>query len=144
MGKRTAEQMRAFNRFYTERIGALDDRHEGLALTLAESRCLFTIDRLGGPDIGMVADALALDLGYVSRLVSRLERAGRVRRTRAADDGRRRVVTLTAAGEALLAEVARRSNVRMNDLTAHLRPAEMKELLGAMDTIHRLLDKDRA
>ena len=144
VGKRTAEQMRTFNRFYTERIGALDDRHEGLALTLAESRCLFTIDRLGAPDIGMIADALALDLGYVSRLVSRLERAGRVRRARAAADGRRRVVTLTAAGEALLAEVARRSNVRMDDLTAHLRPAEMKELLGAMDTIRRLLDKDRA
>ena len=131
--------MRAFNRFYTERIGALDERHEGLALTIAESRCLFTVRRFGDPDLGQLAAALALDLGYVSRLVSRLERAGRVRRSPAADDRRRRVVTLTPAGEALLAEVERRSNARMDTLTAHLRPGEIKELLHAMDTIHRLL-----
>src|SRR4051794_7687484 len=97
--------MRAFNRFYTERIGALDERHEGLDLTIAESRCLFTVRRLGAPGLGDVAAALALDLGYVSRLVSGLEREGRLRRVPATDDRRRRVVTLTPAGEALLAEV---------------------------------------
>ena len=134
-----AVRMRAFNRFYTERIGALDDRHEGLALTIAQSRCLFTIRRLAQPDLGAVADKLDLDLGYVSRLVSRLERTGRARRTPAEDDRRRRVVTLTPAGAELLAEVARRSNARMDALTEHLRPAQRKELLDAVDTIHRLL-----
>ncbi len=137
-------QMRAFNRFYTELIGALDDCHEGLALTLAESRCLFTIRRLGAPDVGGIAVALGLDLGYVSRLVSRLERAGRIRRTPADDDRRRRVVTLTAIGEDLLAEVERRSSARMDALSVHLRPHEMKELLMSMDTIRVLLDRDSA
>lgn len=131
-----------FNRFYTERIGALDDRHEGLALTIAESRCLFTIRRLGAPDVGGIAEALGLDLGYVSRLVSRLERAGRTRRTPAFQDRRRKVVTLTPAGEALLAEVERRSNERMDAITAHLRTSEKKELLMAMDSIRTLLDHD--
>jgi DNA-binding MarR family transcriptional regulator len=141
-GKRqeTAQQMRAFNRFYTEMIGALDDRHEGLNLTLAESRCLFTIDRLGGPDIGMIAATLRLDLGYVSRLVSRLERAGRVRRSRGDDDHRRRVVTLTEEGAALLAEVAGRSDARMEALTDHLDQTQVAELLTAMEAIRRLID----
>ena len=134
--------MRAFNRFYTERIGALDERHEGLALTIAESRCLFTIRRLGAPDMGTIAEALGLDLGYVSRLVSRLERAGRVARRTADGDARRRVVQLTAAGAALLEEVERRSNARMDALTAHLKPAEVKELLAAMETIESLLDPE--
>jgi hypothetical protein len=62
--------MRTFNRFYTERIGALDGRYEGLALTIAESRCLFTVKGLRTADIGQVAETLGLDLGYVSRLVS--------------------------------------------------------------------------
>jgi DNA-binding MarR family transcriptional regulator len=137
-----AVRMRAFNRFYTERIGALDERHEGLALTIAESRCLFTVRRLGEPDVGAIADALGLDLGYVSRLVSRLERNGRVRRTSAEDDRRRRVVTLTAAGEDLLGEVERRSNARMCALVAHLKPRERRELLIAMDAIRRLLERD--
>jgi DNA-binding MarR family transcriptional regulator len=132
--------MRAFNRFYTEMIGALDDRHEGLNLTLAESRCLFTIDRLGSPDIGLIAETLRLDLGYVSRLVSRLEGAGRVRRARADDDHRRRVVTLTEAGAALLSEVAGRSDARMDALTDHLDQTQVAELLAAMETIRRLID----
>jgi len=131
--------MRAFNRFYTEQIGALDERHEGLGLTLAQSRCLFTIDRLGTPDTGALANRLGLDLGYVSRLVSRLVRAGYVARSRGDGDHRRRVLTLTPTGRDLLSEVARRSDARVTDLTDHLRPTELKELLGAMDTIHRLL-----
>ncbi len=134
--------MRAFNRFYTERIGALDERHEGLGLTLAESRCLFTIDRLHHPDIGQIAQSLDLDLGYASRLVSRLQRSGCVTRSRAAGDHRRRVVTLTPAGADLLAEVARRSNARMGALIAHLSASEVKELLQAMDTIRRIIDKE--
>jgi DNA-binding MarR family transcriptional regulator len=132
--------MRAFNRFYTERIGALDERHEGLGLTLAQCRCLFTVDRLGAPDIGVVAHTLGLDLGYVSRLLSRLERAGCVQRSTAEGDRRRRVVTLTDAGRDLLAEVARRSNARMDALTGHLGRGETADLLAAMDTIRRLLD----
>jgi DNA-binding MarR family transcriptional regulator len=131
----TLDRMRAFNRFYTEVIGALDDRHEGLSLTLAEARCLFTIDRLGSPDIGSIAQTLHLDLGYVSRLVSRLERAGRVARSPGNDDKRRRLVTLTAAGADLFAEVARRSDARMAAATDHLSAAQLAELLGAMETI---------
>jgi DNA-binding MarR family transcriptional regulator len=133
--------MRAFNRFYTERIGALDERHEGLDLTIAESRCLFTIRRLESADVGQVATELGLDLGYVSRLLSRLEGAGRVTRSRAEDDGRRRVVTLTDEGARLLEEVERRSNARMDALTAHLRGTEVTRLLEAMDTIRALLDR---
>jgi DNA-binding MarR family transcriptional regulator len=98
------------NCLHTEPIGALNDPHEGLALTLAVSRCLFTIDRLGTPDVCAIAQALDLDLGYVSRLVTRLERAGRVGRTARESDRRRRVVRLTDDGAALLPEVARRSN----------------------------------
>ena len=133
--------MRAFNRFYTERIGALDDRHEGLDLTIAESRCLFTIRRLTSADVGQVASELGLDLGYVSRLLTRLERAGRVRRSRADDDGRRRVITLTDEGARLLGEVERRSNARMDALTAHLSPVEVRRLLEAMDSIRALLER---
>lgn len=134
--------MRAFNRFYTERIGALNGDHEGLALTLAESRCLFTVRRLGAPDIGQIAEALNLELSYVSRLVSRLERSGRLGRAPATEDRRRRVVRLTPGGEDLLLEVERRSNARMDALIAHLRPLEVEELLEAMNMICRLLDRD--
>ena len=134
-----AVRMRAFNRFYTEQIGALDDRHEGLDLTLAESRCLFTIDRLGGVEAGALAAALDLDLGYVSRLVSRLEQAGRVCRTPDPNDRRHKSITLTDRGTRLLAEVVDRSNARMDALVSDLNRSERARLLEAMEVIHELL-----
>lgn len=76
--------------------------------------------------------------------MSRLERAGRLRRTLDDDDRRRRVVTLTSGGEDLLAEVERRSNARMNALSAHLRPSQKKELLRSMESIRLLLDREGA
>jgi hypothetical protein len=82
--------------------------------------------------------------GYVSRLVSQLERAGRLRRAQAEDDCRRRVASLTAKGRRLLEAVEQRSNERRDALTAHLRPSQVKELLEAMGTIRRLLSPDGA
>src|SRR6266568_4004211 len=138
-GVSAARRMRAFNRFYTELIGALDDRHEGLGVTLAESRCLFTIDRLKSPDVGLIAKELGLDLGYVSRLVSRLERAGQVSRSRVNGDHRRKAVRLTGDGTALLDELAKRSDARMRAIASHLSQREMSRLLAAMETIHGLI-----
>jgi DNA-binding MarR family transcriptional regulator len=121
-----------------------DGRYEALAITIAESRGLFSVRRPCTPDIGQVAETLGLDVGYVSRLVSRGERAGRLRLAPAEDDRRRRVVSLTAKRRRLLGAVEQRSNDCMDALAAHLRPSQVKELLEAMETIRRLLILDGA
>ena len=52
-----AERIRAFNRLYTQAIGSLDDRHEGLDVTLAQSRVLFTIRSMEAPQVNQIADS---------------------------------------------------------------------------------------
>ncbi len=134
-----AERLRAFNRFFTERIGALDDQHEGLDVTLGESRLLFTIRELGAPHPGEVADRLDLDLAYTSRLLGRLDDRHLIERSVSASDRRQRVVELTAGGRRLLATIERRSNARVLDLVDHLDPPQLDELTSAMSTIQNLL-----
>lgn len=136
-----AEQIRAFNRLYTQAIGSLDDRHEGLDVTLAQSRMLFTIGSLHESRVNRIADMLGLDLAYTSRVLGTLEDARLIRRTISTDDRRQRVVALTAKGRRLLHEIERRSNQRVLALVNHLDPADQDRLLDAMGTIGTLLTR---
>ena len=72
------EQVRRFNRTVTERVGALDDHFLGRDRALGEARLLWEI----GPDgceVRLLRARLALDSGYLSRLLRSLEAAGLVR-----------------------------------------------------------------
>src|ERR1700750_1530029 len=92
------EAVRASNRFYTARVGALRDGLLATAHPLPEARLLFELGRNGAADAGDLRRALDLDAGYVSRLLARLEEQGLVARLRSPQDGRRRRVELTDAG----------------------------------------------
>jgi len=130
-----------FNRRYTEAIGSLDDRHEGLDVTLVQSRLLYTIGSLHEPPVNQIADELGLDLAYTSRVLGTLEDAKLIKRTISADDRRQRVVALSAKGRRLLDEIERRSNQRVLALVRHLNADEIGQLLNAMDTIRVLITK---
>lgn len=136
-----ANELRSFNRFYTEAIGALDDHHEGTDLNLAQSRMLFTVRAIGRPEVGDLAAALRLDLAYTSRVLGALEDARLIRRSVSSADRRRRIVRLTAAGERMLFEIERRSNDRMLRVVGHLDGHATQDLLEALHTIRRLLEK---
>ena len=134
-----AEELRSFNRFYTETIGALSERHEGLDLNLGQARMLYTVDALEAPAVSELAEALQLDLPYTSRLLGVLEDAKLLRRTTSRGDRRRRIVRLTTGGQRLVAEMIRRSNARMLGLVEHLDDPEIVEMLECMARIRVLL-----
>jgi DNA-binding MarR family transcriptional regulator len=134
-----AERVRAFNRFYTETIGALDDRHEGLPVSLAQSRMLRLIATTDAPQTTRLARSLKLDLPYASRVLGALEDNGLIRRRLSSADRRERVIELTAKGKRTLRTIEQRSNERVVALTADLDSIDIDELLHAMATIERLL-----
>ncbi|WP_420608587.1 MarR family winged helix-turn-helix transcriptional regulator [Candidatus Poriferisodalis sp.] len=136
-----AEQVRAFNRVYTEAIGSLADRHEGLDVTLAQSRVLYTVNSLNGAQVNQIAERLDLDLAYTSRLLGTLEDEQLLQRTISSQDRRQRDVALTAKGSQLLDEIERRSNQRALDMVGHLTPRQVTRLIKAMDTIASLISR---
>src|ERR1700749_4692716 len=79
-------QVRAFNRFYTNVIGVLNDLYLDTPYTLTESRLLFEIGRLEAVEVSGLRRALDIDAGYLSRVLSRFAADGLVTRHRSAAD----------------------------------------------------------
>jgi DNA-binding MarR family transcriptional regulator/N-acetylglutamate synthase-like GNAT family acetyltransferase len=132
--------VRAFNRFYTGRIGVLG---EGLLRTphsLTEARVLYDLGQREAIDVADLRRELAIDAGYLSRLLSRLEERGLVARERSASDARRQRVRLTDEGAAASAELDRRSADEIGALLAGLGEEAERRLVAAMAVIREVLD----
>jgi anti-sigma regulatory factor (Ser/Thr protein kinase) len=70
-------EFRRFNRYFTRRIGALDDHYLGQDRPLDEARLLFEIR--DGASLRELRGRLGLDAGYLSRMARALEAQGMVR-----------------------------------------------------------------
>ncbi len=79
---------------------------ERFELTIPEWRVLAVLARHPGLSAAEVATHTRMDAVAVSRAVSRLLKAGRLRRSIAPDDRRRSVLALSAAGESVYREIA--------------------------------------
>jgi DNA-binding MarR family transcriptional regulator/GNAT superfamily N-acetyltransferase len=131
--------VRAFNRFYTARIGALRDGLLRTPHSLTEARVLY---ELGQREVTEVADLrreLDLDAGFLSRLLARLQSHGLVARERSTDDARRQRIRLTEDGVAAFAELDRRSADEIGAVLGALSEDDQKRLVAAMDTVHDVL-----
>jgi DNA-binding MarR family transcriptional regulator/GNAT superfamily N-acetyltransferase len=132
-------QFRSFNRAVTQRIGALNDRFLGQNRPLGEARLLFEIGREGA-EVRELRARLALDSGYVSRLLRSLEEQGLAETIKAPSDGRVRRAQLTRAGLAEVAELNRRSDELANSILAALSVPQRDRLVAAMAEVERLME----
>ncbi|WP_256339821.1 MULTISPECIES: helix-turn-helix domain-containing GNAT family N-acetyltransferase [unclassified Streptomyces] len=129
--------LRRFNRYFTRRIGALDDHYLGQDRPLGEARLLFEIGE--GVSLRELRGRLGLDAGYLSRMVKALEAQGLVRVGVPPHDNRLRVIEPTPAGRAEVAEQHRRADAHAAGLLEGLDPARRAELTAALTTAERLL-----
>lgn len=133
------DALRAFNRFYTQRIGVLGEHLLGSPFTLAESRLLWELAQRDAASAGELARELRLDAGYLSRLLAGLKARGLLRSRRAPHDGRVQQLALTAAGRRAFAPLDARSREAVGALLDSLPDAQQPRLLHAMRTIEELL-----
>ncbi|MDO0935765.1 helix-turn-helix domain-containing GNAT family N-acetyltransferase [Streptomyces sp. DG2A-72] len=131
---------RRFNRYFTRRIGALDDHYLGQDRPLGEARLLFEIsESAAGVPLRELRSRLGLDAGYLSRMAKALEAQGMVRIAVHPDDNRLRMVELTPAGHVELKEQQRRANALVAHLLGGLTDRQRADLTEAMTTTRRLL-----
>jgi len=131
-------QVRSFNRAVTQRIGVLSDDYLGRGRPLGESRLLFEIGREGA-DLRDLRTRLALDSGYLSRLLRALEAQGLVSSKRAADDGRVRRAVLTRKGLREFDALDRHSQDFATSLLTSLSAAQRQRMIAAMSEVERLM-----
>jgi DNA-binding MarR family transcriptional regulator/GNAT superfamily N-acetyltransferase len=130
--------IRAFNRFYTRKIGVLD----GMAshpFSLAEARVLYELAQRRRPTATDIRKELGLDAGYMSRILRDFESRKLVRREQLSTDERQKVLSLTSKGRKAFLPLDDRSNRHLSTMLDKLLPREREQLVDAAQMIRRLL-----
>ena len=135
----TVDAVRRFNRFYTRRIGVLDEHLLKSRFSLAEARLLYELAHRDGLSAAGLARDLGLDPGYLSRTLQGLEKAGLIARVPDAEDGRRSRIDLTEAGRAAYTPLDAQSARSVGDMLAPLKPHDRTRLVAALTTVEALL-----
>jgi DNA-binding MarR family transcriptional regulator/predicted GNAT family acetyltransferase len=134
--------IRRFSRFYTRRIGALQEGLLQSPFSLTEARVLYELAHRDGATATAIAADLDLDPGYLSRMLQRFEDAALLNRTPSAADRRQNVLSLTAAGRAAFAPLDARSRAEIGTLLGALPAPARADLVAAMGRIEALLGED--
>ncbi|QCX76724.1 N-acetylglutamate synthase [Streptomyces sp. YIM 121038] len=141
----SVQEIRSFNRFYTNLIGALDySRHLYAPYTLTESRVLYELAHSVRTDAADLRTELSLDAGYLSRILARFEEDGLVERAPSERDPRRRRVSLTARGRQAADLLDERSREAVGALLGGVSAGERERLVAAMGVVREVLGRRRA
>ncbi|MGD6745342.1 bifunctional helix-turn-helix transcriptional regulator/GNAT family N-acetyltransferase [Streptomyces sp. BH106] len=141
----TVHDIRSFNRFYTNVIGALDySRHLYAPYTLTESRVLYELAHTEKVDAADLRVRLSLDAGYLSRILGKFERDGLVERGSSEKDSRRRRITLTGRGRTTAELLDERSRETVGALLDSVPATDRDRLSEALRTVREILGDGRA
>ncbi|HEX4455899.1 MAG TPA: helix-turn-helix domain-containing GNAT family N-acetyltransferase [Kofleriaceae bacterium] len=131
--------LRAFNRFWTARIGALDGRLLASRFSLSEARVLYELAQRDSIDTGELKAALRMDAGYLSRILSRFRREGLAKTPYSRSDRRRQTVEITGKGRAAFRDLDARSNDDVRALLANSSEDAQRSIATALASIRRML-----
>jgi DNA-binding MarR family transcriptional regulator/GNAT superfamily N-acetyltransferase len=136
--------VRRFARFYTRRIGLLDEGLLDSPFSLSQARVLYELAQQREATATVLASALDIDHGYLSRILRGFEERDLIVRRRDESDGRQVVISLTTKGHKAFASLDHRSQRETGGLLKHLNDAEQVRVVTAMETIERLIGRDAA
>src|SRR5467141_3771594 len=135
--------VRSFNRFYTRKLGVLDQQLLKTPFSLSEARVLYELangENLAAKEIGI---ELGLDPGYLSRIIQNFDENGLITRKPLPTDRRQYRLSLTAKGRQAFAKLDRSSHHDVADMLATLPRGDSKRLIEAMAAIERMLGNPR-
>jgi DNA-binding MarR family transcriptional regulator/GNAT superfamily N-acetyltransferase len=130
--------VRAFNRFYTRKLGVLDQQLLESPYSLTEARVLYELahkDSLSAREIG---DVLGLDAGYLSRILKGFTEKALISRRPSPQDRRLYQLSLTAKGRLAFGRLNRGSHDHVEAMLDGL-GGNAPRVVQAMTTIERLL-----
>jgi DNA-binding MarR family transcriptional regulator/GNAT superfamily N-acetyltransferase len=135
--------VRAFNRFYTRKLGVLDQQLLKSPFSLSEARVLYEIATRQNPAAKAIGIELGLDPGYLSRIIQNFDDGGLIARTPLPSDRRQHQLGLTAKGRQAFARLNRSSHDDVAAMLAALPDRGRERLIGAMAVIENLLGGSR-
>ena len=133
------DTVRAFNRFYTRRLGVLDQQLLESPFSLSEARVLYELAYREGLSAKEIGAELGLDAGYLSRIVQNFDEGGLISREPLPTDRRQYRLALTSKGRQAFARVEQQTKEDVATMLAALPHDGRARLVGAMADIERLL-----
>ncbi|WP_457349502.1 bifunctional helix-turn-helix transcriptional regulator/GNAT family N-acetyltransferase [Roseateles sp. P5_D6] len=140
----TADQaldVRAFNRFYTRRIGVLAPKLDS-DFTLPEARLMWELAHHAPISASALSKSLQLDAGYMSRLLRGLKNRGLLASQAHPSDGRQTLLKLSPAGKRAFVPLDREGTAKAQAMLAPLSATQRHALLGSMSRIQAVLEPD--
>lgn len=133
---------RAFNRFHTRLVGALNDRLLASEFSLPQLRVLYEIAHTpaeAAPSASDLSGRLGMDPSHLGRIVADLVQNDIVRREPTAGNARRLALSLTDKGRETFGRIDEASNREAAALLKPLSDAERRDMVDAMRRIRSAL-----
>ena len=135
------EGIRAFNRFYTNIIGLLDQHFLDSSFSLTEGRVLYEICNTEECSAKKIRERIVIDEGYLSRILDHFLRRGLIKKTPSSNDRRLRIIVPTERGMREFANLNNNSSRQISQMIEKLSEGDRVDLLDKMDGIRLLLEK---
>lgn len=135
-------RIRSFNRFYTNVIGLLDQHFLDSPFSLTEGRVLYEISNTEECSAKKIRENIAIDEGYLSRILDNFVKRGLIRKTPSASDRRLRIIVPTEKGKREFASLNDHSDKSISRIIEKLSEEEREELVSMTDRIRHLLSRD--
>lgn len=140
----TIETIRAFNRFYTNKIGVLARDYLATPYTLTEGRILYEMgarERVSATELNR---DLGLDPAYLSRILKKFREAGFIESEPDPSDKRSQILNITDKGREIYETLGERSRQQIADDLRNVDETGQARLIGAMQAIRATLDPSTA
>src|SRR5271168_1714041 len=131
--------VRGFNRFYTRKLGVLDQQLLKSPFSLSEARVLYELAHRENPAAKEIGIELGLDPGYLSRIIQNFDENGLITRKPLPTDRRQYRLGLTPKGRQAFAKLERSTQDDVAAMLATLSRGHSQRLIAAMAEIERLL-----
>ncbi|WP_394837911.1 helix-turn-helix domain-containing GNAT family N-acetyltransferase [Pendulispora rubella] len=135
--------VRAFNRFWTTRIGALGGSHLQSTYSLTEARVLFELAQRAtnqGMEVAELRRELELDAGYLSRILSRFKADRLVSLESSETDARKQVAHLTHKGRDVFLALDAKAVEWVSTMLSSLSADDKVRLVSALRTARTVLE----
>ncbi len=136
---RHIKRIRAFNRFYTDVIGLLDQHILDSRYSLPEVRVLYEMYYNDADTANQIISLIHIDKGYLSRILLKFEKEKLISKKRAIEDGRSLLLTLTSKGRVEFEKLDLASYNQVKQIISHLRKKKHDELVYHMNAIKEIL-----
>ncbi|MBF7023669.1 MarR family winged helix-turn-helix transcriptional regulator [Staphylococcus kloosii] len=139
--KEIINNIREFNRYYTNKLDVFSTNKFDSNYTFTEARVIIEIGIRHDCIANEIVQTLNIDKGYLSRVLSRFNKKGLIEKVTSPTDSRSKIIKLTTEGNELFDYLNEASNKQVNQMIDGLDEAEIftinKNMMEIMSIFER-------